>query len=183
MDLQGISLIQVKNEGLIAATASLGLLFQFDPENGSINTSEYMELKDGFSKAGANIAIGLYSQGIQDENETAKALLEEQIQGNEEYGKFGAIIGLGLAYAGTNREVHSLIQDLLEILMPIATDPNLSCEVSAFASLSLGMIFIGQLHEDALSAIIESIMYRSDSERDQTVARYFAVALGLLCVG
>jgi 26S proteasome regulatory subunit N1 len=26
-------------------------------------------------------------------------------------------------------------------------------------------------------------MYRTDSERDQTVARYFAVALGLLCMG
>jgi 26S proteasome regulatory subunit N1 len=27
-------LYKVKNEGLIAATASLGMLFQFDPENG-----------------------------------------------------------------------------------------------------------------------------------------------------
>jgi 26S proteasome regulatory subunit N1 len=42
-----------------------------------------------------------------------------------------------MAYAGTNRE------DLLETLMPIVTDPNLSCETCAFAALSLGMIFIG----------------------------------------
>lgn len=82
-----------------------------------------------------------------------------------------------MAYAGTNRE------DLLEILLPIVTDSNLSCETSAFAALSLGMIFIGQLHEDSLSGIIESIMYRSDSEKDQSVARYFAVALALLCMG
>lgn len=49
----------------------------------------------------------------------------------DEHSRFGAIIGLGMAYAGTNRE------DLLELLMPIITDPSLSCETCAFASLSL----------------------------------------------
>jgi hypothetical protein len=39
------------------------------------------------------------------------------------------------------------------------------------------------LHEDSLSAIIEAIMYRPDNEKDMTVARYFGVALGLLCMG
>jgi len=34
-----------------------------------------MDLTDGFAKAGANIAVGIYSQGIIDENDTAKALL------------------------------------------------------------------------------------------------------------
>ena len=61
------------------------------------------------------------------------------------------------------------------------TDPGVSCDLSAFAALSLGMVFIGQLHEDSLSAIIETIMYRPDNEKDMTVARYYAVALGLLC--
>jgi len=36
-----------------------------------------MDLTDGFSKMGANMAVGLYSQGVIDENETAKALLVE----------------------------------------------------------------------------------------------------------
>ena len=67
--------------------------------------------------------------------------------------------------------------------MPIVTDPGLTCELASFAALSLGMIFIGQLHEDSLSAIIETVMYRPDNEKDMTVARYFAVALGLLCMG
>ena len=45
------------------------------------------------------------------------------------------------------------------------------------------MIFVGALEEDALSAIIETIMYLEDSQKDQTVSRFFAVALGLLCMG
>jgi 26S proteasome regulatory subunit N1 len=54
-------IFKVKQEGLIAATASLGLIFQFDPENGAIANSEYTELEDGFARMGANFAIGLYS--------------------------------------------------------------------------------------------------------------------------
>ncbi len=57
-------IFKVKNEGLVAATASLGLLFQFDPENGACANSEYTELSDGFARMGANFAIGLYSQGV-----------------------------------------------------------------------------------------------------------------------
>lgn len=86
-------------------------------------------------------------------------------------------MGLGAAYAGTRR------QDLLELLVPIVTDGGSSCEIQAQAALSLGMIFVGALEEDALSAIIETIMYMEDSQKDQTVARYLAVALGLLCMG
>lgn len=37
-------IFKVKNEGLVAATASLGLIFQFDPENGAIANAEYTEL-------------------------------------------------------------------------------------------------------------------------------------------
>jgi hypothetical protein len=36
-----------------------------------------MDLTDGFAKMGANLAVGMYSQGVIDENETAKALLVE----------------------------------------------------------------------------------------------------------
>ena len=41
---------KVKNEGIIAATASLGMIYQFDIENGASACSEYMDLTDGFSK-------------------------------------------------------------------------------------------------------------------------------------
>ena len=52
-------------------------------------------------------------------------------------------MGLGMAYTGTNRQVFLISKDLFEILLPLVSDPNLSCEIAAFASLSMGLIFIG----------------------------------------
>ncbi len=82
-------------------------------------------------------------------------------------------MGLGAAYAGTRR------QDLLELLVPLVTEGTV--ERQAQAALALGMVFVGALEEDALSAVIETVMYLEDA--GQTVTRYFAVALGLLCLG
>jgi hypothetical protein len=36
-----------------------------------------MDMTDGYAKAGASLAIGLYNSGIKDECDPAKALLEE----------------------------------------------------------------------------------------------------------
>jgi len=95
---------------------------------------------------------------------------------------------LGIAYAGTAREVINIylyisFKEFIDVLVPIITDNSLSVEVSAFAALSLGLIFVSELNEDALSAIIETLMYRSEIDKSTTVARYFSVALGLLCLG
>jgi 26S proteasome regulatory subunit N1 len=68
---------KVKNEGLTAAAASIGNIFLWDPSGGSNHINDYLELTDGYAKAGANIAIGLYNIGIRDECDPAKALLEE----------------------------------------------------------------------------------------------------------
>jgi 26S proteasome regulatory subunit N1 len=57
-------------------------------------------------------------------------------------------MGLGIAYAGSAR------LDLLDILIPLVVDTNLSVELSAMASLSLGLIFVGRCTEDVSNAII-----------------------------
>ena len=42
---------KVKNEGLISAVASIGLIFLWDPENAQQYVDEYSELTDGLAKA------------------------------------------------------------------------------------------------------------------------------------
>ena len=96
---------KVKNEGLMSAAASIGMIFLWDPEGGSGHINDYLELQDGYAKSGACMAIGLYHTLITDDCDTAKALLEEQINGKESFGRLGGVIGLGLAYAGSAREV------------------------------------------------------------------------------
>ncbi len=89
----------------------------------------------------------------------------------------GAIIGLGLAYAGTARE------DFLETLTPIVCEVNHSLEMSALAALSLGLIFVGTRNEDVSTMIIETLQERPENQLNMTMARFFGVALGLLFLG
>lgn len=49
---------KVKNEGLISAAASLGMIFMWDPEGASKHINDYLELTDGYAKMGACLAVG-----------------------------------------------------------------------------------------------------------------------------
>lgn len=74
------------------------------------------------------------------DTDPAFALLSEHIEGNDGkdiYSKRGAIIGLGIAYAGSNRE------NIQELLTPIAIDVTENLELAAYAALSLGLVFVG----------------------------------------
>ena len=68
------------------------------------------------------------------------ALLDEYLDADADSDSLfqtSALIGIGLAYAGSRR------QDLLERLSPLISDTNLSMEVSSLAALALGHIFVG----------------------------------------
>jgi 26S proteasome regulatory subunit N1 len=104
-------------------------------------------------------------------------LLEEQLNSADNFSKVGSVIGLGLAYAGSARE------DLLDVLTPLVIDPNLTMEMSSFAALSIGLIFVGRCHEDAANSILQTLMERPETQLNMTVARYFAVGLALLFLG
>ena len=168
---------KVKNEGLTAAAASLGMTFLWDPSGASNHINDYLELTDGYSKMGACIALGLSNAGIIDECDPAKAVLEEKINGKEDYSRLGSIIGLGMAYSGSARE------EFLETLIPIIIDTNYSVEASAFAALSLGLIFVGKCNEDVGNAIYQTLIERPENQLNMTVSRFFGVALGLLFLG
>lgn len=49
----------------------------------------------------------------------------------------GAIIGIGIAYAGSGRE------EFKDSLMPLVMKEDINVEISAYAALSLGLIFVG----------------------------------------
>ena len=83
---------------MFSAVGSLGLIHLWNFEEFSDVISDYFDLKDGFAKAGACIALGLTCSGIRDESEPALALLTENLEGNDIM-KLGSIIGLGMAYA------------------------------------------------------------------------------------
>ena len=75
-------------------------------------------------------------------------MLQSELQSKDESTRIGAIIGLGMAYAGTANE------ELKEILEPIFNGDTSKLAVTAFSALSLGLIFVGKCDEDISQWII-----------------------------
>lgn len=170
----------LKKSAIAAATASIGLIDIWDPSSGNDHMGEYLNMADGFAKQGACIGIGLFSSGIVDENFTAKAILESELESKDESTRLGAIIGLGLAYAGTSNE------DLKSIFEPLFNGEIVSLPILAFSALSLGLIFVGKCDEDISQWIIQALSEYAGSDPkklESPLAKYFAVAMGLLFLG
>jgi len=168
---------KVKNEGIIAAVASIGSTHLWNSASGSNEISEYLELTDIYTKAGACIGVGVCCTGLVDDSDPALALLSDLINDKEDLVRTNAVMGLGIAYAGSARE------DLLDLLIPIVVDTTLSVELSAMAALSLGLIFVGKCTEEVTNAILETLTERPENVLDISIARFFSLGMGLLFLG
>jgi 26S proteasome regulatory subunit N1 len=65
------------------------------------------------------------------------ALLSDHVSNPSAMMRTGAILGLGLAYAGSARE------DVQQLIVPTLEDPSTPIDIAATAALALGMIFVG----------------------------------------
>ena len=115
--------------------------------------------------------------GVRTEADAALALLGDYVNNQSVSLKTSAIIGLGLAYAGSHRE------DLISLLLPHVADDAAPMEISAFASLALGFIFVGSENGEIASTILQTLMERDDNALDEKWGRFMALGLGLLYLG
>jgi 26S proteasome regulatory subunit N1 len=168
---------RVKDAGVMSTVASLGLIYLWNFDECSSVLAEYFDLKDGYAKAGACIALGLSTSGIWNESDPAKAMLEDAIQSEEFSVKLGASIGLGLAYAASSRT------DLRDTFESIINDENLSIDVCGCAALSLALIFVADCDADVSNTILTSLMAFSKETLDKPFAKFLSVALGLNFLG
>lgn len=168
---------RVKDAGIMSTVASLGMVYMWNFEEFSTKISDYFDLKDGYAKAGACIALGLSSGGIWDESDPAKALLEDALSSNEECMKVGATIGLGLAYAASSRE------DIKDLLSKYINDENAGLETSVNAALSLSLVFVSDGDEDLINTILTSLMTFPKEMLNKPFAKFFGVALAINFLG
>ncbi|WVZ07830.1 hypothetical protein V8G54_021176 [Vigna mungo] len=91
--------------------------------------------------------------------------------------RIGVIMGLGIAYAGSQNE------QLPEKLTGVLNDSKASLDVLAFTAISLGLIFVGSCNEEIAQAIIYTVMDRSESELGEPLTRLLPLGLGLLYIG
>jgi 26S proteasome regulatory subunit N1 len=171
---------KTQKEGMMSTVASLGTLLLWDVEGGLDKIDKYTYADEPEIQAGALLATGIINTGVRLDSEPALALLgdTEKLQNKNPLIRTAAIMGLGLAYAGSDKE------ELLELLLPLVGDTSLDMQTSAMAALSLGMIFVGSSNSDVSSAIVETFL--NDERKHQLKdkwTRFMALGLGLLFFG
>ncbi|EME40455.1 hypothetical protein DOTSEDRAFT_74133 [Dothistroma septosporum NZE10] len=168
---------KVKEDGMVSTAASAGMLMLWDVEMGLDKIDAYTYVPEDQIKAGAALAMGIMNTGVRLDSDPTMALLGD-FEGKSVSEKIARIMGLGLAYAGSNKE------DLLDILLPIVSDSGLEMQLSAIAALSLGMIFVGTANSDVSEAIIQTLM---DDDRQKQLkdkwTRFMTLGLGMLFFG
>ena len=141
-----------KSHGLLSATASLGLIFLYDRDGGVAEINKHLDSPEEFVRAGAMLAIGMLGGGrVEDEFDTALALLSEPAEQSTGYTRLCAILGLGLAYAGTRNAQVS------ETLIPIVADAATTTETAAVAALALGLVFVSSADPDLTATLIQAM--------------------------
>ena len=171
---------KTQKEGMMSTVASLGTLLLWDVEGGLDKIDKYTYLEEPEIQAGALLATGIINTGVRLDSDPALALLgdTEKLQNKNPLIRTAAIMGLGLAYAGSDKD------ELLELLLPLVGDTTLDMQTSAMAALSLGMIFVGSSNSDVSSAIVETFL--NDERKHQLKdkwTRFMALGLGLLFFG
>lgn len=71
-----------KEEGIICALASLGLVSLWDVDSGPNELEKYMDSNESnqYKRGGYNLGLGILTSGVKDENNIAFALLSDQIK-------------------------------------------------------------------------------------------------------
>lgn len=116
----------------IAGIASIGVIDLWDIDEGIQNLTPFLDAPGDWIRFGASIGLGINSIGITDENDSVLGILGDKIWYEKSADRLGALIGLGYAYAGKNKE------ECTESIIPILIDGETPTDASAYSALSLG---------------------------------------------
>ncbi|XP_067938039.1 26S proteasome non-ATPase regulatory subunit 2-like [Watersipora subatra] len=166
-----------KEHGMMSATATLGLVLLWDVDGGLTQIDKYLYSNEDWIKAGALLACGIVNSGVKNECDPALALLSDYVPHQNTMIRIGSIVGLGLAYAGSNRE------DVLALLLPVLGDSKTSMEVVGMAALACGMISVGSCNGDVTSTILQTLMEKSEADLKSTYSKFLALGLSLTYLG
>jgi 26S proteasome regulatory subunit N1 len=166
-----------KDHGMMSTAASLGLLLLWDIDGGLTQIDKYLYSTEDFIKAGALLACGIVNSGVRNDCDPALALLSDYIEHSNSMMQVGAVLGLGLAYAGSNRE------DVLGSILPVVSDSKSSMEVAGVAALACGLISISHCNGEVTSVILQTMMERTEAELNDHYSRFLALGLALTYLG
>lgn len=120
------------------------------------------------------------SSQVHDENDPALAILSEFIESDKPILRTTSIMGLGIAYSGSNRD------DLKELFLPIISDTSLDTQISGMAAFALGQIFLGQGAKgdnEIAAAMCQTLMEMDAEQLKSPWMRFYILGLALLFFG
>uniref|UniRef100_A0A7S3DF00 26S proteasome non-ATPase regulatory subunit 2 n=1 Tax=Palpitomonas bilix TaxID=652834 RepID=A0A7S3DF00_9EUKA len=174
-----------KDHGMLAASASLGSLLLWDVDGGLSEIDKLLYSDKDLIKAGALLATGIINLSVRSDNDPALALLSEYVEDVKKGGEVQkcAVIGLGMAYAGSSRE--DVIEILAEFLESEVETKNkkVSMEIFCWAVLSIGLVCCGSGDNELANKMATSILSRSEEDWKQTTLRYAFTGLALIFTG
>ncbi|KAI1470677.1 26S proteasome regulatory complex, non-ATPase subcomplex, Rpn1 subunit [Daldinia caldariorum] len=171
---------KTKDEGMVSTVASLGTLLMWDVETGLDKIDKFTYSTEPLIVAGSMLAIGIMTSGVRIDSDPGLALLgdTDKLESKHRLVRITAIMGLGLSYAGSHKE------EVLELLIPIITNPDNDMQIVAMAALSLGLVYVGSANPLAIEEIMGVLL---DDERGNVFSdkwfRFLALGLGLLFFG
>ncbi|KAL7731870.1 hypothetical protein ACLKA6_017447 [Drosophila palustris] len=169
-----------KEHGMLSATASLGLILLWDVDGGLTMIDKYLYSTDDNIKSGALLACGIVNCGIRNEVDPAHALLSDYIDNQNSCMRIGAILGLGIAYAGSNR---AIVIDTLKTVFAGSGKTSPSVEILGITALSLGLISVGTCNAEITEILLQTIMGMTKTDMKDTYTRFLWLGLGLLYLG
>lgn len=169
-----------KEHGMLSATASLGLIRLWDVDGGLTSIDKYLYSTEDHIKSGALLACGIVNCGIRNEVDPAHALLSDYIHHQNSSMRIGALLGLGIAYAGSNR---SIVIDSLKTVFNSDKKTAPNSEILGIAALSLGLIGVGSCNAEITEILLHTILGRNELELKDTYTKFLILGLGLLYLG
>lgn len=166
-----------KDNGMMSAAASLGMIYLWNQDEGLGEVDKYLYSTEDYVKGGALLAIGIINSSLRNQTDAAYALLSDHVETSKRDSRIGAILGLGIAYAGSGNE------DVNDLLMPILADAEQPIEIVAFTALALGFVFVGTGNEAITEAIFGVLMERDEKDLNHTLARFLPLTLGFIFLG
>ncbi|THD19853.1 26S proteasome non-ATPase regulatory subunit [Fasciola hepatica] len=162
----------------MSTVATLGWVLLWDVDTGLSQIDKYLYSAEDYTRAGGLLGCGVVNCGVKNECDPALALLGSYVDSNRDVLSRAAIIGLGVAYAG------SMKAEALAKLTPVVLDVNTArLPHACLAALSAGMIAVGSLNDDVTSTIIQSMLERPTSHWNNVFSKFMALGLALTCMG
>lgn len=159
---------------IVSTTGALGLLHLWDHMEGLQEIDKYFYSDTVYIKSGACLASGIAMCGVKHPFDPALGLLGEYVTSEQKEVAIGSILGLGYAYAGTQKE------DVKEILVPMLADSDQPLEVQCFSAYALAMVFVGTADEDICETMTNCLLEVPEANLRDACVRYLILALGCM---